>query len=242
MTINFNRIPKMILAVTALTFGAAGVAVAGPGHDATPAQYAKPMAVVAQAGPAKMKRKANKQAVRKANKQAVRKANKQAKRKANKQAVRKANKRAKRHVMKQASKAKRLATFDSNGNGKIEKSERLAVRQQRFVTLDANRDGALTLREMEMAKAARRAAKTAERLAKLTPEQQAKRAKRMANLTPEKQAKRAARQAKRQAKKPNLAKRFAKLDSNRDGSVSQGEFVQRQGKGKRRGKGKRQRS
>ncbi len=217
MTTILTRIPKMILTITALTFGTAGVAVASPGHDATPSQYAKPVAIVAQAGPAKMQRKALKQSKRKALRKAKRKANKQA-----------------RH-------AKRLAKFDSNRNGKIEKSERRALRQQRFTTIDANRDGSITLREMEAARAARRAAKKSERLANLTPEQQAKRAKRLANLTPEKQAKRAARKAKRQAKRPGLAKRFAKLDANNNGSVSQSEFVKRPGKGKRRGKGKRQR-
>jgi len=222
MTTFLNRIPKMILTITALTFGTAGVAVASPGHDSSPAQYAKPMALAAQ-GPAKMQRKA--------------------KRSAKKQA-RQAKRQGKRSAKKQARQANRLATFDSNRNGTIEASERQAVRQQRFVAIDANRDGALTLREMELAKATRRAAKKSQRLANLSPEQQAKRAERRANLTPEKQAKRAARKAKRQAKRPSLAKRFTKLDANQNGSVSRSEFVQRSGKGKRRGKrkGKRQQS
>ena len=222
MTTILNRIPKMILALTALTFGTAGVAVASPGQGITPTKYSEPSALVAQAAPAKTQRKA--------------------KRHANKQAKNTANKQAKRHAKKQARQARRLTTFDSNGNGKIEKPERQAVRQQRFVTMDANRDGALTLREMEMAKATRRAAKKSKRMANLTPERQAKRAKRMANLTPEKQAKRAARKAQRQAKRPSLAKRFTKLDANQNGSVSRSEFVQRAPKAKRRGKAKRRRS
>jgi Ca2+-binding EF-hand superfamily protein len=234
MTTFLNRIPQMILTITALTFGTAGVAVASPGHGSTPAQYAKPMALAAQ-GPAKMQRKGQ----RNANKQA-RQANKQA-RQANKQA-RQATKQAKRSSKKQARHANRLATFDSNRNGTIEASERRAVRQQRFVAIDANRDGALTLREMELAKAARRDAKKSQRLANRSPEQRSKRADRMANLTPAKQAKRAARKAKRQAKRPTLAKRFTKLDANQNGSVSRSEFVQRPGKAKRQGKGKRGRS
>ena len=45
MTTRFNRIPKMILAIAALTVGTAGVAVASPGQSASRARQAKPAAV-----------------------------------------------------------------------------------------------------------------------------------------------------------------------------------------------------
>tara|TARA_R110002073_G_scaffold332410_5_gene518432 strand:+ start:22246 stop:22812 length:567 start_codon:yes stop_codon:yes gene_type:complete len=188
MTTRFNRIPKMILAIAALTVGTAGVAVASPGQGSSRAKRAKPTVVVAQGGQAKLNRKANHKAARQAN--------------------------------QPTRKAKRLAKFDSNRNGKIEPAERQAVRQQRFASLDANRDGALTLREMQTAKTKRQSAKNSQRRAKLSPQQQAKR-------------------SARQAKRPDVSERFAKLDANRNGSVSRGEYVQRPGNAKRRGKGNR---
>ena len=216
MTTFLNRLPKMILTISALTFGAAGVAVAAPGHNQAPGQFAPAQHARAN-GPAKRVAKHAKM---------TKMQRKQAK------LQRKQANRSKKH-------AKRLATFDSNGNGKIEKAERVAVRQQRFVAIDSNRDGALTLGEMQVAKAARNAAKRAER------------AQRVATLSPEKQAKRAKKMAKRnarraQANKPGLAKRFAKLDANKNGTVSRSEFVKRpgkrKGKGHKRGKGKSKRS
>lgn len=219
MTTFFNRIPKMILTITALTFGAAGVAVASPSPTGSQTQYVQPQRM-AQAGTntSKVNRKQAKQKLKKQRKQAKRKANKQQKR------------------------AQRMAKFDSNHNGKIDKGERITVRQQRFVALDTNRNGSLTLAEMQAAKAQRRATKQAQRAAK--------RAQRVAALSEKQQAKHAKRRAKRMAKrnarpnkanKPGLAKRFAKLDANHDGSVSRSEFLQGKGKrkGKRGGKGKR---
>lgn len=207
MTTFLNRLPKMILTISALTFGAAGAVVAAPGHNQAPGQLS-PAQLARASGPAT--------------------------RIANNAKMSKPQRKQAKMQRKLAKRAKRLAKFDSNGNGKIEKSERVAVRQQRFVAIDTNRDGALTLGEMQVAKANRKAAKKAKR----------------ATLSPEKQAKRMAkRHARRgQASKPGLAKRFAKLDANNNGSVSKNEFVKRQGKhkGKRKGKGnkrdKRQRS
>jgi len=203
MTTKLNRFSKIFLSVSALTLGVAGVAVASPGHQALPTAYAKPAALVAQSGPAKMKGKRH---ARNAKAPA-----------------------------KQARKARRLAKFDANGNGKIEKFERVAIRKQRFVSLDANGNGSITLGEMQHAKAMRKAdrqAKRSTRQATRTPEQNAKQNQRIAK----RQAKRNAKRQRRNA--PSMGERFAKLDADKSGAVSQTEFVQRkrQGKGKRQGK------
>ncbi|MCP4449613.1 MAG: hypothetical protein GY811_30430 [Myxococcales bacterium] len=218
MTTRFNRIPKIFLAVTAFTFGVAGVAVASPGHQESPLANAKPAALVAQNGngPAKMKRKQAKMTKRQARK---------AKRQANKA------------QRKQAKRAARIAKFDTNGNGKIEKPERIAYRGQRFAILDANGDGFVTLGELQQARVQKRAAKQATR--------KARRNARLAQLSPQKRAKRMERIAKRQArikakrsqgKGAKMAKRFAKLDIDSSGTLSQTEFTHRQEK--RRGKAK----
>ncbi len=207
MTKILNRLPKMFLAAAALTVGTAGVAVAGPGHSASPSQYERPAAVVAQAGPMKMQRRAAKKAQRKQAKMERR----QAKR---------AERQAKRHARRAAMKAQRIAAYDTNGDGIGDLNDRSVLRQKRFVTLDANRDGGITLRELQKAKRAKRA----ERLAKLTPEQRAKRAKRIAK--------------RGNAQSAKMGKRFAKLDRNRNGVISRDEFVSRPKKAKRMRRGK----
>lgn len=140
-------------------------------------------------------------------------------------------------IRKQRRQAKRLATFDRNGNGAIEASERKAVRQQRFVQLDANQDGALTMPEMQRAQSQRRAAKKSQRLTKQSPMQRTKRAKR----TPAYHTKQRVAKRSRRASTPTLAKRFSRFDANNNGKVTRSEFVQRKGKAQRRGnrKGKR---
>lgn len=225
MTIKLNRIPKILLTATALTFGTAGVVLAHPGHEASPLDSAKPAALVVANGntPAKAKRQQQRRDAKTAKRQA-----KIAKRQEHKA------------QRKQAQGMQRLAKFDANGNGKIEKTERHAVRAQRFVALDANGDGSLSLGEMQTAKAKARAAKQSKRAAK-----EAKRNAKLATLSPEQRAKRMAKIAKRQARSKareakgngsKMAKRFAMMDADKSGSLSQSEFAQGPGKAKGRDK------
>lgn len=134
------------------------------------------------------------------------------------------NKRAKRNAKRQ----KRIATFDTNRNGKLDKPERQQMKRQRFTQLDSNQDGGVTLQEMRTLRQQKRTAK----LATLPAEKKARRQARA--------SKRSARMSKRNAR---MSKRFAKRDADSNGSITWGEFSKakqgKRGQKRRRGFGRR---
>lgn len=122
-----------------------------------------------------------------------------------------------------------LRSLDKNHDGRVTKDEFLSGSKKRFAKADANRDGVISPQEGKAAKATLK-------------EKQAKRdAKRLAEGKPVKRAKPGAKPAKpylstldankdgRVSQKEYLARRekqFSKMDANRDGSVSRDEARQ----------------
>jgi hypothetical protein len=116
--------------------------------------------------------------------------------------------------------AKKIAKYDTNRDGQLDAAEQQAMKQaiklERFQALDVNKDGRLTLAELE--------AGMTRHAGKAKP-----------GADPELVAER---QAKRQAR---IAAKFAALDVNKDGTVSLAEFQagkhERGGKRGMKGKG-----
>ena len=126
--------------------------------------------------------------------------------------------------------------LDANADGNVTKAEVEAANAARFAEIDANSDGELTKDEMTAHREAKRAeweAKRAERmaadpeLAEKYAERKAKRAERLA-ADPELAAKYAERKAKRAEGKGDRSgrggDRFAKADTDGNGTISLAEF------------------
>lgn len=110
-----------------------------------------------------------------------------------------------------------LRSLDKNHDGRVTKDEFLAGSKKRFAKADANKDGVISAQEAKAAKAALK-------------EKQAKRdAKRLAEGKPVKRAKPGAKSGAKsggKAGKPYLSA----LDANKDGRVSQKEYLARREK------------
>ena len=120
-------------------------------------------------------------------------------------------KKAKNKADRQERRAKRLARFDTDGNGKIDPAERLAKQKLRFAKLDANGDQAISLAELQEAKKQRR-------------QQRAMRANKMGKQGKGPMHKQGKSQMHRKDKGKRMEGRFARLDSDNNGSVSWQEF------------------
>ncbi len=130
------------------------------------------------------------------------------------------HRRAKRSEKRAKKRQQRIAKFDINRDGKLDKGERISMKKQRFVLLDANQNGSVTIQEIRQFR-------------------KAKREKRLATRPVKRQAKRDARMAKRDAR---MAKRFTKRDLDKNGSITWDEFAkdkQHKGKFNRRRRGNR---
>ncbi len=126
-------------------------------------------------------------------------------------------KKAKHQAKRQAKRQRRLAKFDGNHDGRLDKSERLTMKKQRFAKLDRNLDGAVTLREVRILR-------------------NAKRNQRLATLSGEKRAKREAKiKANAQKRNQRMSTRFAKRDLDKNGSINWSEFSKMRAKRGRHG-------
>lgn len=191
---------KLFLAISFVTFGAAGTAIAAPasGHQLRTAKRAPITVAVNQPGKAKRAERPNmRHAIIRPMQVAQAAAPVQAKH----------AHQGKRHDRRM----KRLEKFDTNKNGQIDEAERIEMNKQRFVKLDANNDRKITLAEMQAAK-------------KMRQEKRALRRSEAGRTS----------KARSEHKGKRLEKRFARIDSNNNGSVTWQEFSVAKGKGQHR--------
>jgi hypothetical protein len=163
MTTSASFIPHIFIAFTFVFYGLSGIANAQPDHSSKRRANPELSKVKWQGGPsatAKAKR-ADKRAAKKA-KQAERKGKRANKAKRSARKGKRANK-AQKHVRKQERKqqrrARRLAKFDANQDGKLGKVERTQMKRVRLARLDKNKDGVISRGEKRAAKAKRRRAR-----------------------------------------------------------------------------------